>query len=145
MPARRRRIIVGQEALSLPRSGFVWHELMSTDPKQSEDFYQQVAGVSVTLYGDGADAYRMLLVGGQPVGGMAGPRPDQEGWPSGGPEAHWIAYLGTNDVDAAARKAEELGGEVLLSPIDVPGMGRAAVLRDPQGAAFGVFASAGEG
>jgi uncharacterized protein len=145
MPARRRRIIVGQEALSLPRSGFVWHELMSTDPKQSEDFYQQVAGVSVTLFGDGADAYRMLLVGGQPVGGMAGPRPDQEGWPSGGPEAHWIAYFGTDDVDSAARKAEELGGEVLLPPIDVPGMGRAAVLRDPQGAAFGVFASAGEG
>lgn len=136
---------MGQEALSLPRSGFVWHELMSTDPKQSEGFYQQVAGVKVTLMGDEPDAYRMLLVGGQPVGGMAGPRPDQEGWPSGGPEAHWIAYLGTDDVDAAARKAQELGGEVLLPPVDVPGMGRAAVLRDPQGAAFGVFASAGEG
>jgi predicted enzyme related to lactoylglutathione lyase len=136
---------VGQEALSLPRSGFVWHELMSRDPKQSEDFYLQVAGVKVTLMGDEPDAYRMLLVGGQPVGGMAGPRPDQEGWPSGGPEAHWIAYFGTHDVDAAARKAQELGGEVLLPPVDVPGMGRAAVLRDPQGAAFGVFASAGEG
>ena len=136
---------MGQEALSLPRSGFVWHELMSTDPKQSEDFYQQVAGVKVTLMGDEPEAYRMLLVGGQPVGGMAGPRPDQEGWPSGGPEAHWIAYLGTDDVDAAARKAQELGGEVLLPPVDVPGMGRATVLRDPQGAAFGVFASAGEG
>ena len=136
---------MGQEALSLPRSGFVWHELMSTDPKQSEDFYQQVAGVKVTLMGDEPEAYRMLLVGGQPVGGMAGPRPDQEGWPSGGPEAHWIAYIGTDDVDAAARKAQELGGEVLLPPVDVPGMGRAAVLRDPQGAAFGVFASAGEG
>jgi uncharacterized protein len=145
MPARRRRIIMAQEALSLPRSGFVWHELMSTDPKQSEDFYQQVAGVSVTLMGDEPEAYRMLLVGGKPVGGMAGPRRDQEGWPSGGPEAHWIAYLGTDDVDAAAQKAQELGGEVLLPPVDVPGMGRAAVLRDPQGAAFGVFASAGEG
>jgi predicted enzyme related to lactoylglutathione lyase len=140
-----KEVIVGQETLSLPRSGFVWHELMSTDPKQSEDFYQQVAGVSVTLIGDEPEAYRMLLVGGQPVGGMAGPRPDQEGWPSGGPEAHWIAYFGTDDVDAAAGKAQELGGEVLLPPVDVPGMGRAAVLRDPQGAAFGVFASAGEG
>lgn len=140
-----KEVIVGQETLSLPRSGFVWHELMSTDPKQSEDFYQQVAGVSVTLIGDEPEAYRMLLVGGQPVGGMAGPRPDQEGWPSGGPEAHWIAYFGTDDVDAAALKAQELGGEVLLPPVDVPGMGRAAVLRDPQGAAFGVFESAGEG
>ncbi len=136
---------MGQESIQIPRSGFVWHELMSTDPEQSEHFYQQVAGVSVTPLGDQADAYQMLVVGGQPVGGMAGPRPDQEGWPSGGPEAHWIAYFGTEDVDAAARKAQELGGEVLLPPVDVPGMGRAAVLRDPQGAAFGVFASAGEG
>jgi predicted enzyme related to lactoylglutathione lyase len=30
---------------------------------------------------------------------------------------------------------------VLLAPVDVPGMGRAAVLRDPQGAVFVVFAS----
>jgi uncharacterized protein len=136
---------MGQESIQIPRSGFVWHELMSTDPEQSVHFYQQVAGVSVTPLGDQADAYQMLVVGGQPVGGMAGPRPDQEGWPSGGPEAHWIAYFGTEDVDAAARRAQELGGEVLLPPLDVPGMGRAAVLRDPQGAAFGVFASAGEG
>lgn len=132
---------MGQEAIHLPRSGFVWHELMSTDPKQSQQFYQQVAGVSVVPLSDEPGAYQMLMAGGQPVGGLAGPRPDQEGWPSGGPEAHWIAYLGTDDVDAAARTAQELGGEVLLPPVDVPGMGRAAVLRDPQGAAFGVFAS----
>jgi predicted enzyme related to lactoylglutathione lyase len=43
------------------------------------------------------------------------------------------------DVDAAAKMTEELGGKVLLAPTDVPGFGRAAVLRDPQGAAFGVF------
>ena len=133
--------MMGQEAVRIPRSGFVWHELMSTDPKQSEEFYQRVAGVSVTPVGDEPGAYQMVMVGGQPVGGIAGPRPDQEGWPSGGPEAHWIAYLGAEDVDAAARTAQELGGEVLLPPVDVPGMGRAAVLRDPQGAALGVFAS----
>jgi uncharacterized protein len=129
------------EGIKLPRRGFVWHELMSTDPKQSEEFYLRVAGVSVTPLGEGPEAYLMLTVGGQPVGGVARPRPGQEGWPSGGPEAHWIAYFGTDDVDVAARKAEELGGSVLLPPTDVPGMGRAAVLRDPQGAAFGVFAS----
>jgi uncharacterized protein len=132
---------MGQRSIRLPRNGFVWHELMSTEPKQSEEFYQQVAGISVMPMGDEPGAYLMLMVGDQPVGGVARPRPDQEGWPSGGPEAHWIAYVGTDDVDKAARTAQELGGEVLLPPTDVPGMGRAAVLRDPQGAAFGVFAS----
>jgi predicted enzyme related to lactoylglutathione lyase len=32
--------------------------------------------------------------------------------------------------------------QILLPPVDGPGIGCAAVLRDPQGAAFGVFASA---
>jgi len=132
---------MGQEPVRLPRSGFVWHELMSTDPRQAEDFYQRVAGLTVTAMGGEPASYWMLMAEGKPVGGIAGPRPDQEGWPSGGPEAHWIAYLATDDVDKAARTAQELGGEVLLPPVDVPGMGRAAVLRDPQGAAFGVFAS----
>jgi predicted enzyme related to lactoylglutathione lyase len=136
-------MVMAEEPMQIGRSGFVWHELMSTDPKQSEEFYRRVAGVSVTPLGDGPGAYLMLVVDGRPVGGMAPPRPDQEGWPSGGPEAHWIAYLGTPDVDSAARTAEELGGQVLLPPVDVPGMGRAAVVRDPQGAAFGVFAPEG--
>jgi uncharacterized protein len=83
----------------LPRSGFVWHELMTRDPGASEQFYR-------------------------------------------GPEGHWISYIGTDDVDAAARTAQRLGGQVLLAPTDVPGVGRAAVLRDPDGAAFGVFAPA---
>ena len=123
----------------LPSSGFVWHELMTRDPERSEEFYREVVGISVQTLGDEPDAYRMLVSNGQPVGGLAGPRPGQEGWPSGGPEGHWISYIGTEDVDGAARKAQELGGEVLLPPTDVPGFGRAAVLRDPDGAAFGVF------
>ncbi len=130
-----------ERGVDIQRAGFVWHELMSTDPKQSQDFYLEVADVSVTPMGEDSDSYQMLLAGGEPVGGLAGPVPGQEGWPSGGPEAHWIAYFGVQDVDQAARTAEELGGNVLLPPVDVPGMGRAAVLRDPQGAAFGVFAS----
>lgn len=48
--------------------------------------------------------------------------------------------LRVDDADEAASKTQELGGEVLLAPIDVPGMGRAAMLRDPQGGVFGVFA-----
>jgi len=82
----------------------------------------------------------MLLDGDQPVGGLIGPTDEGPVWPSGGPEPHWIAYIAVEDVDAAARRARDLGGQVLLPPVDIPGFGRAAVLRDPQGAAFGVFA-----
>jgi uncharacterized protein len=126
---------------ALPHSGFVWHELMTTDPDQAQRFYADVVGISVSLMGEGPAAYRLAMVDGTPVGGFVGPRPDGSAWPSGGPQPHWVASFGVEDADEGARKTLELGGEILLPPTDVPGMGRAAVLRDPQGAVFGVFAS----
>jgi predicted enzyme related to lactoylglutathione lyase len=42
-------------------------------------------------------------------------------------------------VDAATERATALGGHVLLGPLDIPGSGRVAVLRDPDGATFGLF------
>ena len=119
---------------------FIWHELMSRDPDASERFYAEVAGLTVRRLGDGPDAYRMLLAGDQPVGGVTGPRADSETWPSGGPEGHWVGYFASTDVDDGARRTQELGGSVLLGPLDVPGTGRVAVLRDPDGATFGLFA-----
>jgi predicted enzyme related to lactoylglutathione lyase len=126
---------------SLPHRGFVWHELMTTDPDGAEAFYAEVVGTSVTRLGDDSDAYRMVTIDGVPVGGLVGPGPQGPKWPSGGPQPHWIASFGVQDADEAARRTEKLGGAVLLPPVDVPGMGRAAVLRDPQGGVFGVFAS----
>jgi uncharacterized protein len=126
---------------ALPHSGFVWHELMTTDPDQAQRFYAEIVGITGSLMGEGPAAYRLAMVDDTPVGGFVGPRPDGSAWPSGGPEPHWVASFGVEDADEAVRKTLELGGEVLLAATDVPGMGRAAVLRDPQGAVFGVFAS----
>jgi predicted enzyme related to lactoylglutathione lyase len=124
---------------SKTQQGFVWHELMSRDPDASARFYGSVAGVTMEALGGDGDEYWLIIVDGRPVAGMTGPRGVAEGWPSGGPEGHWVAYLGTDDVDGSAERARALGGEVLLEPVDVPGWGRAAVLRDPDGATFGIF------
>jgi predicted enzyme related to lactoylglutathione lyase len=118
---------------------FIWHELMSRDPDSSERFYEAVAGLRIQRLGDAPDAYRMLLAGDRPIGGLTGPRADSDVWPSGGPAGHWVGYFASDDVDSAARRAEELGGSVLLGPLDVPGTGRVAVLRDPDEATFGLF------
>jgi predicted enzyme related to lactoylglutathione lyase len=132
---------MGEGSIRLPRSGV---RVARADVHRSE----AIGGVLPAgrrpvghPAGRGPEAYLLLMVGDQPVGGVAGRRPDREGLPSGDPEAHWIAYFGTDDVDKAASAAQELGGEVLLPPTDVPGMGRAVVLRDPQGAALRVFDS----
>ena len=116
------------------KNGFVFHELMTTDVEGAKSFYQKITGLTVM-----PGPYPMLMDGKQPVAGLVAPRADGSAWPSGGPESHWIAYFSVNDVDATAREAKQLGGKVLLPPTDVPGFGRAAVLRDPQGAAFGIF------
>ena len=118
---------------------FIWHELMSRDPDASERFYKEVAGLEVDVVGEGSDAYRMLVADGRPIGGLTGPRPGEHVWPSGGPAGHWVGYFGSDDVDAGARKTQELGGQVLLGPLDIPGTGRVAVLRDPDEAVFGLF------
>ncbi len=57
--------------------------------------------------------------------------------PSGSPG--WIPYVGVEDADATATRAQELGGGALLEPMDVPSVGRIAVLSDPQGAVFGIL------
>ena len=52
--------------------------------------------------------------------------------------SHWMVYFGVDDVDATARLAQSLGGRQYVPPTDIPGVGRFAVLSDPQGAAFAV-------
>lgn len=49
--------------------------------------------------------------------------------------AHWSVTFATDDADATARKAAELGGTVLAPPFDAPWV-RITVIADPQGATF---------
>jgi predicted enzyme related to lactoylglutathione lyase len=44
--------------------------------------------------------------------------------------AFWVA-----DADQAAARTKELGGTVLLPPMDIP-VGRFTIVADPQGAVF---------
>jgi len=53
--------------------------------------------------------------------------------------AHWSVTFSTYDADAMAAKAAELGGTVLVAPVDAP-YSRLTVLRDPQGATFSATA-----
>jgi predicted enzyme related to lactoylglutathione lyase len=48
---------------------------------------------------------------------------------------HWGVTFAVDDADAAAARATELGGQVLVEPLDAPWV-RMTVIRDPQGAVF---------
>lgn len=48
---------------------------------------------------------------------------------------HWDVTFGVDDVDGIAERASELGGTVLVTPVDVP-WARMTVIADPWGATF---------
>ena len=74
----------------------------------------------------GGGTYTCLVVDGRRVGGaMAPPQP--------GIPPYWAVYFDVESVDDAVAWAEHLGGTVVVPTFDVPGVGRLAVLADPQG------------
>ena len=52
---------------------------------------------------------------------------------------HWLVYFSVDDCDATAKKATELGASTIKPADDIPGVGRFAILQDPQGAAFAII------
>ena len=67
-----------------------------------------------------------LIVDGRQVGGAMPPQ--MEGIPP-----HWNVYFNVEDVDDTVAKAERARRRVVAPAFDVPGVGRMAVLADPQG------------
>ena len=115
---------------------FVWHDLMTTDPAAATTFFTGVIGWGTQAW-DGPTPYTMWTANGVPVGGVMQLPPDA------GAPTHWMGYISTPDVDATIAAAGALGAAVMVPATDIPNVGRFAVLTDPQGAAFAVYASAG--
>src|SRR6266511_3969071 len=118
---------------------FVWDELMTTDVEAAKAFYGEVLGWTSRDQDMGGMTYTLFQRSGDTAVGGCMARPE-------GVEAppHWTVYIATDDVDASVVRAKELGANVFVEPTDIPNMGRFAVLQDPTGAAFGIFASSGE-
>jgi predicted enzyme related to lactoylglutathione lyase len=114
------------------RGRFVWHELYTPNRAGSQEFYGKVAGWKVQSW-EQDPGYQMFAAKSGPVGAAVEER-------AGTPQ--WLTYIGTTDVDATTEAATRLGGRVQTAPTALPNGGRYAVLVDPQGATFGVHASA---
>jgi hypothetical protein len=53
---------------------------------------------------------------------------------------HWLAYFRVASCEETVAKAVVMGAKSLVPPMDVPKVGRFAVIQDPQGAVFAVIA-----
>lgn len=119
-------------------SRFVWFDLMTSDAVAAVTFYTRVVGWGTQQWKssvEGASPYTMWTAEGNPIGGVMPMPPGVQAPP------HWLGYVGTADVDGAVRQATSLGATVHVPPTPIPEVGTFAVLADPQGASFAVYAS----
>ena len=113
-----------------------WSELLTTDLDASKAFYAEVFGWGAETHGAGPmGSYTEWKVGGRSVGGMMLKPPML---PAEVPP-HWAVYFAVADADSAAARVAELGGSVMMPPMDIE-PGRFAAVTDPTGAAFNVIA-----
>jgi predicted enzyme related to lactoylglutathione lyase len=121
---------------------FVWYELMTSDMAAAERFYGAVVGWEGMSPPGSPIPYRVMSA---PTGPVAGIMDLPERIREGGGHPFWMGHIGVADADDAVRRITEAGGSVHRPPTDIPGVGRFAVVADPQGAVFCVFAPANPG
>jgi hypothetical protein len=117
-----------------PAGSFCWIELHTSEQNAAKKFYGSLFGWTPQDMPMGPnDFYTIFKLQGRDAAAGCTLRPDET---SMGVPPHWLIYIAVDDVDAAAPKAEKLGGKILAPPFDVMDAGRMAVVQDPTGAVF---------
>ena len=124
-----------------PHGTPIWYELVTADPDASKTFYDAVFNWTVEAQPSGPIDYRMIDTGDGLVGGVM--RLSEE-MKAGGAKPGWLFYLGVDDVDATAERITAHGGAVRMGPFDLPGVGRMAIVADPQGNPFYIMKGASD-
>jgi uncharacterized protein len=120
---------------------FIWYELITRDPAAAERFYGAVVGWTFGSF-EGAPGYRIVQAGGPNVGGIL-PMPAEAA--ASGMRPGWFGYVAVPDVDAAVEEVLAAGGRAHMPATTIDGVGRIAMLADPQGASFYVMTPASDG
>jgi predicted enzyme related to lactoylglutathione lyase len=119
-----------------PAGSFCWDELATSNPEAAANFYAGLFGYAVEAVDMGPmGTYRILKRGDRQTAGITK-------MPAQVPHPNWLAYLAVQDVDASTRNAKELLAKVLMEPMDIPNIGRFAIIADPTGAAIALFKGA---
>ncbi len=116
---------------------FVWHEVYGQNADVAVEFYTKTLGWGTEEMDMGEmGKYKMLVANGKPICGVWGTagNPDMQNVPP-----HWATYIGVDDVDKRVQMVKDNGGQLVHGPMDVPTVGRMALIQDPQGAVVWLF------
>jgi uncharacterized protein len=112
----------------------LWYELMTTDMKAAETFYQKVVGWSTSPFDGTAQPYTMFKRSAEaPVAGVMTKPAEVKAPP------FWAMYIGVPKIEDAAAAITRLGGKPHTEIIEIPKVGRMQLMMDPQGAVFYIF------
>jgi predicted enzyme related to lactoylglutathione lyase len=108
-----------------------WFEERTHDVARATDFYARVLGWEPHVTAQTGMSYTTFAQGSRYVAGMVQcPASMKDVKP------HWATFFTSDDVDATARRATELGAKLCMPPTDIPGIGRYCALVSPQGVAL---------
>ncbi len=122
-----------------PHGSFIWYELLTNDHAAAKAFYDAVLGWNIEPRGEGEIDYRMIRTGSGNAGGVMQLTDEMR---DHGARPTWLGYIGVDDVDRTVEEAQAAGAKVMMPAFDMPGVGRLAMLADPQGAPFYVMRGA---
>ena len=121
--------------MTYPSGTPAWVDLQSADVDRAKDFYSRLFGWDVDeIPAPEAGGYALFRSDGKMVAGVGPQMGEMQGAP-----ASWMTYVYVDDVDAAAARIRDAGGQVFMEPFDVLDQGRMCVAADPTGGAFGVW------
>ncbi|MBQ1084137.1 MULTISPECIES: VOC family protein [unclassified Nocardiopsis] len=103
-----------------------WVELTTADVDRAVDFYGRVFGWTAESAGPDTGGYMLIRHEGALIGGLGPKMSDDQA-------VTWSLYFNTPDLDMTFQRARELGATPYVEPMDVMGLGRMAVVGDPQG------------
>lgn len=123
----------GSGIYNVPGS-FTWNELGTGDTAKAGEFYANVFGWTREPFPESPVEYTIFKNDDRGNGGMYKITPEMGPIPP-----HWLVYFAVDDCDASVQRASSLGAKVMKPADDIPGIGRFAILIDPQGAAFAII------
>ncbi len=113
---------------------FCYVELITTDTDASGAFYCSLFGWNRSDQDMGElGLYTQFMLRDKVTAAMYKRTPEQA---SMNVPPNWGMYILVTDIDAATKRAAEIGGRILMDPMDIGESGRMSVLADPQGATF---------
>lgn len=115
---------------------FIWYDVMTDNHAAAESFYTRVFGWEAADSGLTDRIYTIFSADGLQICGLM---PIPENVAAMGGQPCWSGYVHVDDVDAYAERVIAAGGAVHAPAMDIPNVGRFAVVSDPYGAKFILF------